>query len=82
MLRTLAGKIALRVLIAAAAINVIDAAAEFAGLHGNRMMVRFGLGLMLGAASSLLITSFDSPATAVDRLDTLPRRRPDGHASA
>ncbi len=61
LLRT-SRKIALRVLIAAAAINVIDAAAEFAGLHDNWMMVRFVLGLMLGAAGSLLIAS-SMPAT-------------------
>ncbi len=56
LLRT-SRQIALRVFIAAAAINVIDAAAEFAGLHANWMMVRFVLGLMLGAAGALLIAS-------------------------
>lgn len=50
-------RLALRILIAAAAINAIDAATELAGLHGNWMMVRFGLGMMLGAAGALLIGS-------------------------
>ena len=56
MLRT-SRQIALRVLIVAAAINLIDAMAEFAGLHGNWMLVRFGLGMMLGAAGAMLIAS-------------------------
>src|ERR1700759_4044801 len=33
--------LAMRLLIAAAAVNMLDAAAEFAGLHGNWMFVRF-----------------------------------------
>jgi uncharacterized membrane protein len=56
LLRT-SRQLALRILIVAAAINLIDAMAELAGLHGNWMLVRFGLGLMLGAAGALLISS-------------------------
>jgi len=56
LLRT-SRRIALRILIAAAAINALDAATELAGLHGNWMVVRFVLGLALGAAGALLITS-------------------------
>lgn len=56
LLRT-SRQLALRILIAAAAINVIDAVAELAGLHGNWMIVRFGLGMMLGASGALLISS-------------------------
>jgi uncharacterized membrane protein len=39
------------------AINGFDAVTELAGLHGNWMGVRFGLGLMLGAVGALLISS-------------------------
>ena len=56
LLRT-SRQLALRSLIVAAAINLIDAMAEFAGLHGNWMLVRFGLGMMLGAAGAMLIAS-------------------------
>jgi uncharacterized membrane protein len=65
--------IAMRLLIAAAVINALDAATEFAGLHGNWMVVRFALGLMLGMAGALLISSSISredlaPAEAGSRL--------------
>jgi uncharacterized membrane protein len=49
--------IAMRLLIAAAVINALDAVAEVVGLHGNWMAVRFALGLLLGAAGTLLILS-------------------------
>jgi uncharacterized membrane protein len=49
--------IALRLLIVATLINALDAVTEVAGFHGNWMGVRFGLGLMLGAAGALLISS-------------------------
>jgi uncharacterized membrane protein len=49
--------IALRLLMAAAAINVLDAASELAGLHGNWLGMRFALGLALGASGGLLISS-------------------------
>jgi uncharacterized membrane protein len=48
---------ALQFLITAAAINVLDVAAETGGLHGSWMIMRFTLGLGLGAAATLLISS-------------------------
>jgi len=49
--------VALRMVVAATALNLVDGLTEIAGLHGNWMEVRFGLGLMLGAAGALLIAS-------------------------
>jgi len=49
--------IAMRLLMAAAAINLFDAASELAGLHGNWLGVRFALGFALGATGALLISS-------------------------
>lgn len=46
--------IAVRLFLFAAALNVLDAATEFAGLHGNWMLVRFALGILLGAAAAML----------------------------
>jgi hypothetical protein len=37
--------------------NAIDAATEGVGLHGNWLGVRFALGLVLGVAEALLISS-------------------------
>ena len=59
LLRT-SRQLALRFLIAAAGLNLLDWATELAGLHGNRMWVRFALGLGLGAAGALLIASTTS----------------------
>lgn len=50
-------RFAMRALIIVAAANVIDGAAEFAGLHGNWMVVRFSLGLALGAAGAMVIAA-------------------------
>ncbi len=50
-------RIAIRVLIAAAAFNLLDAAAEFGGLHGNWCGLRFLLGLLLGTAAALSVAS-------------------------
>jgi len=50
-------RIVLRIFIAAAAINALDAAAELAGLHGNWTAARFTLGLVLGMSAALLISS-------------------------
>jgi hypothetical protein len=47
----------MRLLIAAAALNLLDVATEFGGLHGNWMAVRFALGVALGAAGGLVISS-------------------------
>jgi uncharacterized membrane protein len=54
-------RIASRLLIIAAALNLLDAATELAGLHGNWLAVRFVLGLALGAAAALLISSSRTP---------------------
>jgi uncharacterized membrane protein len=56
LLRT-SRRTALQLLIAAAALNLLDAASESFGLHGNWLDVRFVLGLALGAAAALLISS-------------------------
>ncbi len=53
--------IALRWLLVAAAINLLDGITELAGLHGNWLLVRLTLGVILGAAGALLITSSASP---------------------
>jgi uncharacterized membrane protein len=50
-------RIALRLLIAAVALNLLDVVTEFAGLHGNWLAIRFALGIALGAAAGLLILS-------------------------
>jgi uncharacterized membrane protein len=49
--------IALRLLLFAAALNLLDAATELAGLHGNWLAVRFVLGLILGAAAGQVVRS-------------------------
>ncbi len=63
-------RIALRFLIAAAALNLLDAATELAGLHGNWLAVRFVLGLALGAAAALVISSSRTPFSG-SRLPTV-----------
>jgi uncharacterized membrane protein len=55
-------RIALHLLIAAAALNLFDAMTELAGLHGNWLAIRFVFGLLLGAAATLLISSSVSRA--------------------
>jgi uncharacterized membrane protein len=49
-----------RLLLAAAALNFLDATSELAGLHGNWLGARFALGLALGASGALLISSSTS----------------------
>jgi len=53
--------IALRLLIAAAALNLLDAASELAGIHGNWLGVRFVLGLALGVSGAMMILSSMKP---------------------
>ena len=48
---------AVRLLMAAAALNLLDAASELAGLHGNWLGVRCALGFLMGAAGALLVSS-------------------------
>jgi uncharacterized membrane protein len=50
-------RLAIHLLTIAATLNLLDVATEFAGLHGNWMGVRFTLGVALGAAGGLLISS-------------------------
>ncbi len=61
-------RIAVQLLTIAAALNLLDVATEFAGLHGNWMAVRFALGVTLGAAAGLLISSAIISAVADLRL--------------
>ncbi len=49
--------VAMRLLVVAAFLNLLDAVTEVAGWHGNWMMARFVLGFALGAAAALLISS-------------------------
>ena len=67
LLRT-SRRIALRLLIAAAALNLFDAMTELAGLHGNWLAIRFAFGLLLGSAAALLISS-SVAATATSPVD-------------
>jgi uncharacterized membrane protein len=62
LLRT-SRELAVRLLIAAAALNLLDAASEVAGLHGNWLGVRFALGFALGVGGALLISSSTQHAT-------------------
>ena len=55
-------RIALRLLIAAAAVNLLDTMTELAGLHGNWLAIRFVFGLLLGGTAALLISSSVSRA--------------------
>ena len=67
LLRT-SRRLALHLLTIAAALNLLDVATEFAGLHGNWMSVRFALGVALGAAGGLLITASIMPAVVGSRV--------------
>lgn len=55
--------IASRLLIAAAALNLLDAGGELSGLHGNWRGVRFVLGLALGVTGAILISSSMQPVS-------------------
>jgi uncharacterized membrane protein len=50
-------RIALRLLVVAAALNLLDAASESLGVHSNWLEARFVLGLLLGAAAAALVAS-------------------------
>jgi len=50
-------RIALPLLIAAAALNLLDATSELMGLHGNWLATRFVFGMLLGGTAALLISS-------------------------
>lgn len=62
-------RIAFQLLIAAAALNILDWLTEAVGLHGNWMTVRFVLGLALGVAGGLLVSSSTRHATSDPRDD-------------
>jgi uncharacterized membrane protein len=48
-------KLAMRLLLAAVAVSLVEHLAELTRLHGNWMFVRFGLGLALGASAAMLV---------------------------
>jgi len=50
-------QLAWHLLLAAIFISAIDWLTELAGLHGNWMLIRFGLGLALGAAAATLVAN-------------------------
>jgi uncharacterized membrane protein len=59
-------RLAKRFLMVAVALNFVDWLAEFAGLHGNWMFVRFALGVVLGATGAMMVSAStrESPAPA------------------
>lgn len=57
MLFRISRKLALNGVILATALNLADAGAEFAGLHGNWIWLRFGLGLLLGVAGAIAVSA-------------------------
>jgi uncharacterized membrane protein len=60
-------RLTLQLLTIAAALNLLDVATEFAGLHGNWLVVRFALGLALGSTIGLLISSAIAAAVVPSR---------------
>jgi uncharacterized membrane protein len=48
-------EVAWRLLLGAAAINLVDWIAEVGGLHGNWMLARLALGAALGIAAAMLV---------------------------
>jgi uncharacterized membrane protein len=50
-------RVAVYLLIAAVAVNVTDGLAESAQLHGNWMVARFALGILLGTAAAMTVTA-------------------------
>jgi uncharacterized membrane protein len=60
LLLRLSRQFASQLLIAAIALNLVDWAAELAGLHGKWMFARFALGIVLGMAGAMLVVSLDT----------------------
>lgn len=52
-------RVAWRWLMAAVAVNLVEWFAEFAGMHGNWMGVRFALGIALGMSGAMMVASAD-----------------------
>ena len=50
-------RLAMQLLIVAVSVNVLDWLAEFAGLHGNWMLMRFLLGIALGTATAMVVVA-------------------------
>jgi uncharacterized membrane protein len=50
-------RFATHLLITAVAMNAVDSLAEAAGLHGNWMVARFALGIVLGTAAAMIVTA-------------------------
>ena len=57
-------RLATQLLVAAAAVNLVDWLAEFTGLHGNWMFARFALGLALGMTGAMLVAANFYPRIA------------------
>jgi uncharacterized membrane protein len=59
--------VAWRWLTAAVAFNLVDWAAEFAGLHGNWIFARFVLGIALGVAGAVLVVASEKTPTQLKK---------------
>jgi len=64
-------ELALRLLLGAAAINVLDWSAELAGSHGNWMLARFALGLALGVTAAMLVTASSNVVSIPNRAQAI-----------
>ena len=53
-------RVAMRCLIAAVAITLVDWSAELTGMHGNWLVARFALGFALGMAGAMLVASVEA----------------------
>jgi uncharacterized membrane protein len=60
-------RIAMQFLISAVVANALDRVVEIVGLHGNWMIARFVLGVVLGTAAAMLIAaSCETPTQATE----------------
>src|SRR6516225_10755675 len=58
-------RLAMQLLIVAVSVNVLDRLAEFGGLHGNWMLMRLFLGIVLGTAAAMVfVASLEGPTQA------------------
>jgi uncharacterized membrane protein len=58
-------RVAMRLLIAVAAMSAADWLAELTNLHGNWMLVRFAMGIALGTAGAMMVVaSLKTPTQA------------------